>query len=183
MIVMDDILPPHELELVMPLVGKTMLELGNKCNERGVYKDFFQAQGIEHTSVDLNGNTGALPKDLQEPLGLGQFDIVTNFGTTEHVERQEPVWRNIMEAARGLFVSTVALPGDWGWHGRWYPMHEFYRSLAELNGFTIERLYIAREVPRRMICVRMRRVKDMPFVMPDANLIYDNGEHGVGRAD
>jgi hypothetical protein len=178
-----DILPDHELKLVTPVAGKTMLELGNKRNGRGVYKTYFQHLGIEHTSVDLNGKDGALPKDLQKPLGLGQFDIVTNFGTTEHVERQEPAWRNIAKASGGVFVSTTPLPGDWGWHGRWYPTEDFYRSFAELNGFEIERMYVDCEKPRRMICVRMVRVDDLKFKMPDASLIYDNGDVGVGRAD
>ncbi len=177
------IVRPHERKLIEPLVGKTMLELGNKCNQQGVYKDYFASVGIDHTSVDLNGNTGAILKDLHEPLNLGRFDIVTNFGTTEHVERQKPAWRNIAEATAGLFVSTTPLPGDWDWHGRWYPTEEFYKSFADLNGFEIDRLYVGCDAPRRMICARMKRVKDVPFVMPDMSLIYDNGEHGLGRAD
>lgn len=181
---LSDVLTPIEAALVRPLVGTTMLELGNKKNDRGVYKAAFQRDGIEHTSVDLNGNDGALLRDLQEPLGLGRFDMVTNFGTTEHVANQEPAWRNVVEATGKVFVSTTPAPGSWRRHGKWYPTEEFYRALARLNGFQLERLYIdGVSNSRLLVCVRMLRVAERPFQMPPLELIYDNGDFGVGRAD
>ena len=49
--------------------------------------------GVQHTSFDLNAKHGALPVDLAQPIGdprwLGVFDIVTNSGTSEHVEPLE----------------------------------------------------------------------------------------------
>ncbi len=165
-----------------PLVGVSMLELGNKRNAAGVYKTHFEALGFRHVSVDLNGKDGSLALDLMQPLQLGQFDMVTNIGTSEHVERQEPCWRNIIEAAGNVIISTTPLPGDWGWHGRWYPTKDFYISLAALNGFEVERLYVDGKAGRLMICARLARKDRMAFVMPDAALIFDNGDHGVGMA-
>lgn len=176
-------LTPVERKLVLPLVGKTMLELGNKRNERGAYKVDFVSAGFRHVSVDLNGKDGALRKDLQKPLNLGRFDMVTNFGTTEHVGQQEPAWRNIVEAAGSVVVSTTPAPGSWPRHGKWYPTEEFYVALARLNGFAIERLYrdgVAGD--KQLVCARLVRVADAPFTMPDMGLIFDNGDYGLGEA-
>jgi hypothetical protein len=159
--------PQLELDFIEPLDGvRTMLELGNKANGAGTYKAYFESRGIAHTSVDINGQDGALPLDLRKPLGLGLFDIVTNIGTTEHVDQQEPVWRNIAEAARALFVSATPVPGDWKGHGLFYPPAAFYDDFARLNGFRIERMQIAGPAPRRCIYVRMARTVMRPFAMP-----------------
>src|SRR5690606_13935982 len=145
-------------------VGESMLELGNKKNERGVYKTEFEALGFRHISVDLNGKDGALRKDLQRPVKLGQFDMVTNFGTTEHVATQEPAWRNAIEATRRVFVSTTPAPGSWRHHGKWYPTEEFYRDLARLNGFAVELLYRDGTAKgKELICARLVRRDTVPF--------------------
>ena len=169
--------PASEAKLLDPLDGcSTMLELGNKKNQSGLYKDYFVAMGFSHTSIDLNGLDGALKLDLQKPLDLGQqFDVVTNFGTSEHVDNQTACWRNIIEHCGKFLVSTTPLPGDWKWHGRWYPRPDFYTKLAETNGFSLDRLYIDGASPRRMIFARMTRVHDREFCMPPEMMIYRNG--------
>lgn len=152
-----------------------MLELGNKVTMAGVvYKDVFKAMGIEHVSVDWNGRNGALKLDLREPLHLGQFDMVTNFGTSEHVDRQEPVWRNMVEATRKVLICSTPYPGDWKWHGKYYPTKAFYHMLADFNGLDIERFDTWGSPPRRLIQARFRRKAGVPFVMPDKDLLYVN---------
>lgn len=153
-----------------------MLELGNKKNREAIYKTYFESLGFRHVSVDWNGEDGALKMDLRKPLGLGTFDMVTNIGTTEHVDQQEPVWRNILEAMHvgSVLVSTTPKKGNWQWHGIWYPTDEFYRKLAELNGLEVERLYVSGVYPREMWFCRVRRVEERPFVMPDKSLLYKN---------
>ncbi len=115
---------PLERELYQPLVGGTMLELGNKKGGDGTpYKVHFEALGFAHTSVDINGEDGALKLDLQQPLGLGTFDMVANIGTTEHCGRQLPVWRNVCDAMHvgSVFVSTTPHPEGWPEHGSHHP--------------------------------------------------------------
>jgi hypothetical protein len=95
--------------------------------------------------------------------------MVTNIGTSEHVGRgQEQCWRNICEAMHvgSVLVSTTPAPGNWAWHGWWYPSEEFYRGLAELNGLSLDRLEAVYEAPRVMLFARMTRVAELPFVMP-----------------
>lgn len=164
---------PLPWSLLQPLTGITsMLELGNK-RAPGVapYKRAFERMGIRHVSVDLNGEDGALALDLRKPLNLGTFDMVTNFGTSEHVSEQEPVWRNMLEACKDVLISMTPEHG-WENHGIWYPRVEFYHSLAKFNGFYIEQESHHTTKRGTLCCVRMRRTDEIqPFVMPDPKLI------------
>jgi len=172
-------IPRDEWKYYRPMdsIG-SMLELGNKKNEHGVYKDYFEGCGIRHVSVDWNGRNGALKLDLRLPIWeeVGQFDMVTNIGTTEHVARQAGVWENIHNCCRvgGFVVSVTPRPGDWWWHGEWYPTEKFYQVFAELNGYQIEMQGIEREQPNRNNCVRMKRTSRRIFTMPDMGYLYHN---------
>lgn len=168
----------EEWELYQPLNGSSMLEFGGKINAPYTYKSTFEALGFRHISVDWNGDHGAMPLDLRHPISLGQFDMVTNIGTSEHVESQDGVWRNMVDACRvgSVLLSTTPLPGgdDWWWHGEWYPTKAFYEQLADLNHFHVERITIEQPQPRRMFFVRLVRMKVAAFVMPDLSLITRN---------
>lgn len=172
----DSIIRERELKLLLPLDGITsVLELGDKrWGNKPPYKTYFESRGIRHVSVDINGKNGSLRRDLRKPLDLGRFDCVTNFGTTEHVSVQEPVWRSICEACDKLFISTTPKPHTYPRHGLLYPSEEFYRELARLNGFAIERLYEIEKSKGVIMNVRMARVERVPFVMPDESLIIRN---------
>jgi hypothetical protein len=163
-----------------------MLELGNKRKADFVYKSYFESIGFRHVSVDTNGLDGALPKDLRKPLGLGQFDMVTNIGTSEHVSEdnwdgQVACWRNIVEALHvdSVLVSIGPKKGSWKNHGTWYAQEEFYKELSRLNGLELERCYDSDMrkpncVPHlRQVFARMRRVEDVPFQMPTVGM-YKN---------
>lgn len=168
---------PAELALYTPLVGTSMLELGNKKNREFLYKTYFESKGFRHVSVDFNGEDGALKLDLRKPLKLGTFDMVSNIGTTEHVETdQHKVWENILKSMHvgSVLVSTTPKPGQWTWHGDWYPTAEFYQQLADLNGLKIERLFDDGIDPRVMIFVRMVKVEEKPFTMPAKETLYRN---------
>lgn len=168
---------PDEWALYQPLVGKSMLELGNKKNTKAglTYKDYFESVGYRHVSVDWNGEDGSLKRDLRQPLGLGTFDMVTNIGTTEHVDEQHSVWRNVCEAMRvgSVLLSTTPKPGNWFHHGWHHPHPEFYEKLAELNGLSIERLFTVGELKRKMVFCRAVRIEDRPFVMPEGLIHYN----------
>ena len=166
---------PAELELYQPLIGDSMLELGGKINAPYTYKAFFEKCGFRHVSVDWNGQHGALSLDLRKPLGLGTFDMVSNIGTSEHVDQQEPCWRNILEAMHigSVLVSTTPKPGQWKWHGIHYPERDFFVNLASLNGLQIERLYENGTDPRRMLFFRAVKVEDVPFQMPEGNMFLN----------
>ncbi len=176
-----------------------MLELGNKLNTKVgapggevtvTYKEFFTSLGYDHTSVDINGQDGALPIDLRKCLRTElvargrnhtQFDVVTNIGTTEHVvDNQEAVWRNVWEAVRpgGWLLSITPKPGQWRWHGLWYPRREFYAAFAELNSEPqTVRLGEYGEPPRTnlyMVCRKSPDATPLGFTYPGDELLYRN---------
>lgn len=179
-----------EWELYAPLVGSTMLELGNKKKTAGdvvfTYKSVFKSLGFTHTSVDINGLDGALQKDLTKSLGLGTFDMVSNIGTSEHVsendiEGQAECWRNILGAMHvgSVLVSITPQQGSWLNHGTWYPQKEFFSQLARLNGLELERVYTSDERkpgcdPRhRLIFARLSKLREVEFKMPKKGM-YKN---------
>lgn len=174
-------IPSHVDRILYPIVGSRMLELGRKktrINGEWIsYKSWFEEQGIDHTSIDIKGGYGSLALDLTKPLSFPLFDMVTNLGTTEHVDVQEPCWKNIHNLLKvnGVLVSMCPLPGDWPHHGMWYPTKEFYIQFAELNGYRIDFLDIGASPPSRNIDVRMTKIEDMDFIMPDAGTMFRNG--------
>lgn len=175
-ITMQNPLPKDEWSILNPLVGTTMLELGNKKNPDGVYKKYFESIGIEHISIDWNGQDGALKLDLRKPLDLNQqFDMLTNFGTTEHVSDQAAVWENIHNLIKigGVLISMTPLEGDWWWHGEYYPRKEFFYEFAK-TGYEIERLYIDRIMPNRNLYARLIKQKHNSFIMPPNETIFYN---------
>ena len=169
--------PEYCRYLLEPLVGSRMLELGNKKTGDVSYKSYFESLGFEHVSVDWNGEDGALPLDLRDPLpDWPPFDMVTNFGTTEHVvDNQSAVWANIhrMVKVGGVYIGMCPSPEDWWWHGEWYVPPEWYREFAGINGYEIEHLAIGREYPNRNVDVRLRKIKDATFEMPKTPLFYN----------
>ena len=112
--------------------------------------------------------------DLSQPIDVGQFDMVANIGTTEHVSErnwdgQQQCWKNILNAMRvgSVLVSVTPAPGHWSHHGTWYPGLEFFGGLAKDNGLEVERLYT--ETPewangklRDLNFARLRRIEDRP---------------------
>ncbi len=167
--------PEDEQIIIWPLIEGRMLELGNKKNANGVYKTFFESVGIDHTSIDWNGEDGALKLDLRKPIDLEPFDMVTNIGTTEHVSDQKAVWENIHNLTKigGVIASLTPLEGDWWWHGEHYPRREFFEQFAK-NGYEIEYMDIGREHPNRNLCVRLKKVAHNDFVMPESETMFYN---------
>jgi SAM-dependent methyltransferase len=165
---------PDEWNYYVPLVGESMLELGDKINpawtgEYKTYKEHFEARGFRHVSIDWNGNNGAIARDLREPLWqeFGQFDMVTNIGTTEHVEgpgAQRAVWENIWRMTKpgGVIVSVTPYPDglNWWWHGTHYPTRAFFKAFAMFNFCEIERIGTDLEPPNKNLYVRMRKRTD-----------------------
>ena len=142
---------------------ETMIELGNKKNALGTYKDYFESVGIKHTSVDWNGEDGALAMDLNHPQILPKSDVVTNFGTSEHVENQKEVFENIDRFMGKWAVHAVPLIGNWYGPGLNLGMECYkyteddFMELGIKYGYTIEDLFIGGKPNKQLICVRFRK--------------------------
>ena len=85
-------------------------------------KSYLKSLGVEHTSIDINGKRGALPLDLTgvfpEAEWAGKFDMVTNFGTIEHVNDQYAVFKNAHLFIRkgGVMIHAIPPVGWWRRH-------------------------------------------------------------------
>ena len=165
-----NIAPP---KFIRTLIGsfeniKTVLELGNKTNKKGVpYRSWYIKQGCEYTCIDWNGKDNCLSLDLTEAIDIGTFDLVTNIGTTEHVEDQESCWRNIHNAIKvgGIFASHTPHKGMIT-HGYWHPTIQWCEEFAELNGYNI--LYTCVDI--RCNNVRFQKIKDLEFTFPTTEM-------------
>lgn len=132
-------------EAIEAAPGKRMCELGAQYLQvdgvfRGVAKKYLEKQGVDHTSFDINGLHGSLVIDLCRPVtDFGVFDIVTNFGTSEHVVDQYACFSNIHDLCKpgGVMLHSVPPPGHWPGHGRFYYPLEFFDGLAQANGYEV----------------------------------------------
>lgn len=115
---------------------------------------FWQALGLDHASIDIDG--GTVPLDLncdQVPAKLrGGFDLLINAGTTEHVANQGNAFGIIHDLVRPGGVMYHELPAV-GYidHGLVSYQPKFFTRLAFQNDYEILRLtmtaYPPSEVP------------------------------------
>lgn len=105
--------------------------------------EFYKKIGCgKYISLDGNGR-GTHTVDLNAPLAkqigdLGMFDLVTDFGTGEHVFNQFQVWRTVHELTKqnGFIAFDRPMQG--------YPGHCYYRTdeclfhdLARANDYRV----------------------------------------------
>lgn len=132
----------HGYNLILKYAPKgcRMLELGNQeMNLADVQnisaKEHFSGLGYNHTSIDKNGKDGALPLNLSEPIieDLGQFDIVTDAGTTEHVEDLYNSLRNTFGfcAINGVMLHKNPKTGNFPGHGNHFFTLDFWKAYAK----------------------------------------------------
>jgi hypothetical protein len=128
------------------LSGTNMMELGSQGMDvpgipYKVSKDYFKSLGFTHTSIDLDGRHESLVEDLTFPLidFYGKYDIVTNFGTTEHVEDQYVCFENIHYFCKdnGIMVHSVPLPNNWIKHCKYHYPLAFFDELANACGYEV----------------------------------------------
>src|SRR5579862_8621009 len=107
-------------------------------------KKFYEYLGAgEYTCIDFNGEHDSLVFDLNRNLRREYkfnrtFDLVTNFGTSEHCFNQFEVFRNIHElcAAGGIMLHTN--PGQgWGRHCFYRYDANFFDDLAAANNYEV----------------------------------------------
>jgi len=100
-----------------------MMQLGDQkvrndpSNEIISGKVFFEKKGVEVVSIDINGERGSLPIDLSRkikwPQYKGYFDVITNFGTSEHIKEHLICFDNMLYFCRigGLMINVVPKEG------------------------------------------------------------------------
>jgi len=123
-----------------------MCELGDqrmKWNSFGTGKRYFQDKKIlEHISLDINGKNGALRIDLTKPITQWKsyFDMVTDFGTIEHVSDQYGVFKNVHNLTRvgGVIIHTLPQIGHWQLHCNFHYDIDFFTELSNKCHYDIK---------------------------------------------
>ena len=172
-------IPADELQTLTPFPPLScVLEFGNKKNSTGTYRDWYLANhALTYESIDWNGKDGAHKLDCNYSIALSDitydvhedgFDVVTNFGFSEHVSNQRTFWENVHNLTKpgGLMVGVTPAPGHWPHHGILQPTQLFYETLAEANGYFVEKIFCNDMRRRHTICYRFRKTSDVSFQMP-----------------
>lgn len=114
---------------------------------RGPAKTLYERLGFAYASVDSDGRQGALPLDLNvdsAPAHWQQsFDLVTNFGTSEHVANQANCFKFVHDAARdGAFIIHELPFQGWINHGFFNYQPVFFLDLASTNGYELVGVWV-----------------------------------------
>ena len=106
-----------------------------------ISKDYFESVGIEHTSFDITGKYNAIALDLgeEQPEYWGQFDLVTNFATSEHVRNEYNCFKNIHNFCKQGGAIAHAIPREASWPNHCYHYYNarFFQNLAMACGYEL----------------------------------------------
>jgi hypothetical protein len=103
-------------------------------------RDLWTWLGFSYASVDIDGSPGAIPLDLNVasvPAALvGKHQLVTNFGTTEHVANQLNAFKIVhdLTAPGGVMMHTLPAQGSFN-HGLVNYNPKFFWALARANDY------------------------------------------------
>jgi hypothetical protein len=110
--------------------------------DRSYAGELFVATGFKYHSLDIfeGYNTILFDLNIDQPTRdmFGQFDLVTNFGTTEHVINQYQSMRSIHELTKkgGLIYHDLPMSGYY-MHGYFSYNPLFFQHLAGANDYEI----------------------------------------------
>lgn len=160
-----------------------------------IYKIFTGSENF--TAVDLHGSSRAIKANLNEPQYFGQFDLVVNAGTAEHVFDIKQCLENIHNATAkgGYIIHSFPFTG-WYNHGFYNVNPTFFYDLAFANKYEIKLMMYSEITPPVRVFVTDRehwngmfnagyirgnslihcvykRIYEAPFAVPMQD-IYDN---------
>jgi hypothetical protein len=141
--------------------------LGGKCRDK--WKNAYKS----YTTLDLWNSPGVTSFDLSEYSPESHsVDLITNFGTSEHVEPQEGhynCWLNMHKWLRvnGFLISEVPESGHWLGHGRFTYTHDFFKSFENI-GYKVKILKnIEYEKQGNLIFCILQKTEEFNFFKED----------------
>jgi hypothetical protein len=141
------------IEKYLPQAGDTVIELGAQNNyvqphlPAPYMREWYEGSMLNYISIDLTGEDSSIQLDLSKPLPdnlLGFSDLVTDFGTSEHVgetiEDYYQCWLNKWNLCKdgGYIISENPMTGNWPGHGKHYLGQNFYTKLSNYLGVVDE---------------------------------------------
>lgn len=168
-----------------------MLELGDQVIKGSAMaqgstgKEYFTNLNIDHTSIDMNGRHGALKYDLSKEIirddWIGHFNVITNSGTSEHVEpfkSQYECFENIHKfcCLGGIMVHIIPdaleiekMDAFKKKHCNNYYTRAFFELISQENGYYM--LDTRMRHALRYVC--LKKIKNVKF-MNDRDLFLSN---------
>ena len=126
--------------------------------------NYFRDLGFEVKTIDLGiGQERIGPEVLQYDLSkpiveeIGEFDFVIDFGTSEHIENQYELFKNIHKLCKinGVMIHSNPSPNYGSDHGLYHYTPSFYTQLARICHYKIIDVremttdYWAKDPPRK----------------------------------
>jgi len=102
------------------------------------FRDLYRQQFRTWRTLDLCSGIGVESFDLSSLTDEKECaDIITDYGTAEHVEKelgQYNCWVNKhnMLKVGGLVINALPLAGKWKGHCRWYYTPDFFLTLSNM---------------------------------------------------
>jgi len=123
-----------------------------------------------YVSIDGNGKATIL-HDLNLPIeGVvpgPPFDLVTDFGTREHVFDQAQVWRTLHQLTKpGGYIAFETPHQGYLDHGMWNIQPNCIQALAKANGYNVDMMVFADLERGRLIRAVLHKGDHRPFVNP-----------------
>ncbi len=177
--------------------GLRMLELGDQViGDPNIAEDtgkaYFTNRGFEHVSVDINGLHGAMVRDLTRPEQFqdwhGLWDVLTNSGTTEHVEPLESQYECFGIIHDCINVGGIAIHlipdvyerdehGAWKNHCRYYYSELFFELLVKECQYEL----LSNIVINGLRCVTVKKTKNVPFMDDRAKFLESIAQRDYRR--
>jgi hypothetical protein len=105
-------------------------------------RDFWLWLGFDYAAIDVDGSPGSIPIDLNfdsaPPEAIGKYQLVTNYGTTEHVANQLNAFKIIhdLTSVAGVMVHELPAQGHVN-HGLVSYNFNFFWMLSRSNGYKV----------------------------------------------
>lgn len=126
---------------------------------------------LHYRCIDMNGKFGALQLDLNVCKAGGllerRFNVVTNFGTSEHIFNQVNCFQLMHDLCLpdGLMLHcSPAMPSTE--NCLYYYNSEFHRELAAANSYEVVKWNYELQGTNASVLAFLRKLNDAPFRMP-----------------
>lgn len=155
----------HEMELLE--IGDQDIIFGENSGRkmRDIEKSFYQ----KWETIDLHQREGVTIRDLSvEKEESYSWDIVSNFGTSEHVEPEEGhyiCWKNIHKWTKlgGYSIHEIPESGSWKNHCRFYYDLNFFRSFESVGYEIIDLCQINYKGNGNLVFCLMKKNEERDF--------------------
>ena len=153
-------------------------------------KDILQNYFKEYHTLDLKGNDiTSTDLSIYDP-SLFKCDVITNIGTTEHVEFEDGqfnAWKNLNSWLNvgGIMIHELPEVGSWPGHGRYFTNREFFNAFENYGYKILELDDHLWDLGNTLWCV-MKKVEDVPFMDQDTFFTlmhFDNSVPFAGTID